>query len=125
MGREVAKSDWAFPVRLAASLPNTLPHERPCRTSACWRHRVAIRAAIPADARALEAIEAASFAHDRLSPRALARHLRSDNTGVFAAMVDGALAGYVLRFYRRTSTLARLYSIATLPAARGLASAAA
>lgn len=82
--------------------------------------RVAIRAATPADAPALEAIETASFTHDRLSPRALARHLRSESADVFAATADHTIAAYALVFYRRSSTLARLYSIAALPTARGL-----
>ena len=51
--------------------------------------RVAIRAATPADAPTLEAIEAASFTYDRLSPRALARNLRSPTADVFAATIGG------------------------------------
>ena len=81
--------------------------------------RLAVRAATPADASALEAIETASFKHDRLSPRALARHLRSDSADVFAATLEGEIVGYCLVFYRAGTTLARLYSIAAAPAARG------
>ena len=58
--------------------------------------RVAIRAATPADAPTLEAIEAASFTYDRLSPRALARNLRSPTADVFAATIGGVLAGYAM-----------------------------
>lgn len=81
--------------------------------------RVAIRAATPADAPTLEAIETASFTHDRLSPRALARHLRSDSADVFVATLGREIVGYCLIFYRAGTTLARLYSVATAPAARG------
>src|SRR5690349_20752224 len=81
--------------------------------------RLAIRAATPADAKALEGIETSSFTHDRLSPRALARHLRSDSADVFAATIGREIVGYCLLFYRAGSTLARLYSITTAPAARG------
>jgi ribosomal protein S18 acetylase RimI-like enzyme len=81
--------------------------------------RVAIRAATPADASALEAIETASFTGDRLFPRAIARHLRSLTADVFIAGFGGASVGYALLLYRSSSTLARLYSIATLPRARG------
>ena len=81
--------------------------------------RVASRAATPADAPTLEAIEAASFTYDRLSPRALARNLRSPTADVFAATIGGVLSGYAMVFFRRGSTLARLYSIASVPNARG------
>ncbi len=81
--------------------------------------RVAIRAATPADAPELHAIETASFTHDRLSSRALSRHLRSDSADVFAARLGCEIVGYCLLFYRAGTTLARLYSIAITPAARG------
>ncbi|HPI47882.1 MAG TPA: GNAT family N-acetyltransferase [Hyphomonadaceae bacterium] len=81
--------------------------------------RVAIRAATPADAAALQAIETTSFTQDRISPRAMGHHLRSDTADVLLATLGAAPAGYALLLYRSTSTLARLYSIATLPVARG------
>lgn len=81
--------------------------------------RVVIRAARPADAATLQAIETASFTQDRLSPRALAHHLRSETADVLLATLGAEPAGYALLLYRSTSTLARLYSIATLPSARG------
>lgn len=82
-------------------------------------NRVAIRAAKPADAATLQAIETASFTQDRLSSRALAHHLRSPTADVLLATLGQDPAGYALLLYRSTSTLARLYSIATSPAARG------
>ncbi|MDP3494044.1 MAG: GNAT family N-acetyltransferase [Hyphomonadaceae bacterium] len=81
--------------------------------------RVAIRAAGPADIATLQAIETACFTQDRLSPRAMARHLSSERADVLLASLGTEPAGYALQLYRSTSTLARLYSIATLPTARG------
>jgi ribosomal protein S18 acetylase RimI-like enzyme len=81
--------------------------------------RVAIRAAGPSDLATLQAIETACFTQDRLSPRAMARHLRSPNADVLLATLGPAPAGYALLLYRSTTSLARLYSIATLPSARG------
>lgn len=80
---------------------------------------VAIRAAGPTDLATLQAIETACFTQDRLSPRAMARHLRSGNADVLLATLGAAPAGYALLLYRSTTSLARLYSIATLPSARG------
>ena len=80
---------------------------------------VAIRAAGPTDLATLQAIETACFTQDRLSPRAMARHLRSANADVLLATLDADPAGYALLLYRSTTSLARLYSIATLPSARG------
>lgn len=81
--------------------------------------RVAIRAATAADAATLQAIETACFTQDRISPRAMARNLRSATADVLLATLGSQPAGYALLLYRATSTLARLYSIATLPSARG------
>ncbi len=81
--------------------------------------RVTIRAAKPADLATLQAIETACFTQDRLSPRAMARHLASPTADVLLATLGAEPAGYALLLYRSTSTLARLYSIATLPVARG------
>ena len=53
------------------------------------------------------------------STRALARNLRSPTADVFAATIGGVLAGHAMVFFRRGSTLARLYSIASVPNARG------
>jgi ribosomal-protein-alanine N-acetyltransferase len=81
--------------------------------------RVAIRPATPADAATLQAIETACFTQDRISPRAMARNLRSETADLLLATLGPQPAGYALLLYRATSTLARLYSIATLPSARG------
>ncbi len=88
--------------------------------------RVAIRAATPADAPALEATEAASFRHDRLSPRALlpVTSARTAPTSLRhrLAATSSAIASFSTA---RATKLARLYSIATAPAARGRALAGA
>lgn len=96
---------------------SALAPSRPARSAGA--DRVAIRAAGPADLAILQAIETASFTQDRLSPRAMARHLRSETADVLLATLGSEPAGYALLLYRSTSTLARLYSIATSPAARG------
>jgi [ribosomal protein S18]-alanine N-acetyltransferase len=81
--------------------------------------RVAIRGATLDDADHLEQIESASFTGDRLSRRSLNAHLKSPTADVFVATLDRKVAGYAMMFYRRRSTIGRLYSIATSPAARG------
>jgi ribosomal protein S18 acetylase RimI-like enzyme len=67
----------------------------------------------------LERIEAATFQTDRLSRRSLNRHVQSATADVLVALLDRCVAGYAVVFYRSSTRLARLYSIATLPEARG------
>lgn len=81
--------------------------------------RVAVRAAKLTDAGDLERIEAVSFDGDRLSRRSLNHHLQSPTSDVFVAELAKKIMGYAMMFYRRTTTVGRLYSIATLPEARG------
>jgi [ribosomal protein S18]-alanine N-acetyltransferase len=82
--------------------------------------QIAIRPGIPADLPSLAAIENEAFASDRLSQRALARHLRSRTALVLvAAAAAGTVVGYALLLFRREATVARLYSLAVDPAARG------
>jgi len=81
--------------------------------------RVAIRGARPDEAETLEHIEAQCFETDRMSRRALTHHLRSETADVLIAELHGRVAGYAMMFYRANATVARLYSIATLPEARG------
>lgn len=80
---------------------------------------VRIRTAKLTDAETLERIEAVSFDSDRLSRRSLNHHLASETADVLIAELDGVAVGYAMMFYRRTTTIGRLYSIATLPQARG------
>jgi ribosomal-protein-alanine N-acetyltransferase len=86
--------------------------------------RVAIRDARSDEAETLERIEAQCFETDRMSRRSLNRHLRSDSADVLIAELAGPeqdrrVAGYAMVFYRANASVARLYSIATLPEARG------
>ncbi len=83
----------------------------------------------------LVAIELASFSADKLSKRSFRRHLQSDHSDLMVAQVcsldlthqtdnsaslsESQLLGYGLTFRRRGTRLARLYSLAVLPEARG------
>lgn len=79
-----------------------------------------VRTAAPADLDALVALELRAFSGDRMSRAQYRRHLVSPHAAVLVAdAADGGLLGSALVFFREGSTLARLYSIATAPAARG------
>ncbi len=79
-----------------------------------------IRAATPADVEALAALENAAFETDRISRRSFLRFINSSSAAVLVAQgTDGGIAGYALNLYRRTTSVARLYSIATAQGARG------
>ena len=81
---------------------------------------VRVRPAAPADLDALVALEQRAFAGDRMRRAQYRRHLASAGAVVLAASAPGeGLLGSALVLFRRGSTLARLYSIATDPAARG------
>jgi len=81
---------------------------------------VRVRAATPADLDALAALELRAFRGDRMSRAQYRRHLVSPTAAVLVADTpDEGLLGSALVFFRRGSTLARLYSIATAPEARG------
>lgn len=82
--------------------------------------RVAIRAATPADVDTLLAIENACFTQDRVSRRSFQNLTRSPSIQIHLALTGREPAGYAMVNLRRNSTVARLYSIATLPTARGL-----
>ncbi len=79
-----------------------------------------IRAAAPADVEALVALENSVFETDRISRRSFLRFINSASADVLVAQAaGGGIAGYALNLYRRTTSVARLYSIATTEAARG------
>lgn len=80
---------------------------------------IALRPARPGDLAALVALEQATFAYDRMSPRQFRRHLASANALMLVAEAAGELLGSGLLFLRRHSDTARLYSLATAAAARG------
>jgi ribosomal-protein-alanine acetyltransferase len=81
--------------------------------------RIAIRAAEPADADALLAIEEAVFPTDRLDRRAFRHAARSPTMACLVADGGGAVLGYAIAERRRTSTAARLTSIAVAPDGAG------
>ena len=79
-----------------------------------------IRAAAPADVEALVALENSVFETDRISRRSFLRFINSPSAEVLVAQgAGGGIAGYALNLYRRTTSVARLYSIATTEGARG------
>ena len=79
-----------------------------------------VRRATPADLDALVALEQGAFSGARMSRAQYRRHLASPRAAVLVADTAGqGLLGSALVFFRAGSTLARLYSIATAPAARG------
>lgn len=79
-----------------------------------------VRAATPADLDALVALELHAFSGDRMSRTQYRRHVASPGAAVLVADAPGeGVLGSALVFFRRGTTLARLYSIATAPAARG------
>ncbi len=77
------------------------------------------------DLEALLAIENAAFPGDRLSRRSLRRLMEAKSAIICATEEDGRIIGYALALTRRTSTIARLYSIAVDPAESGRGVAAA
>jgi ribosomal-protein-alanine acetyltransferase len=78
-----------------------------------------IRRAGVADLPALVALENRVFSADRLSARQWRRHLRSDSPGMLVAERDGAVLGAAVVFFHASHRIARLYSIAVAPEARG------
>jgi ribosomal-protein-alanine N-acetyltransferase len=78
-----------------------------------------IRLATPADAKALAALELRCFPGDRMSLRQFRRHLAGGRNVVLAACRGGSVVGSAVVLFRAGSTVARLYSIAVDPAARG------
>jgi ribosomal-protein-alanine N-acetyltransferase len=81
-----------------------------------------IRKARPADINQLMALETGSFSCDRLSARRM-RHWISAPNGILLVAVPAAnpkhVVGYCLAFTRSNSLVARAYSLATSPEARG------
>ncbi|HBK91413.1 MAG TPA: GNAT family N-acetyltransferase [Parvularcula sp.] len=82
-------------------------------------NRVAVRAARSGDLTAIEAIESRSFSADRFSRTTLKRLIAGRTASVVVAVASAAAAGYAAILFRKGSTVARLYSIAVDPAARG------
>ncbi|MCP1510848.1 ribosomal protein S18 acetylase RimI-like enzyme [Pseudomonas rhodesiae] len=72
------------------------------------------------DIPALTALEQQCFTGDRLSPRSFRWMVRRANGQLWLAERDAQLQGYALVLLRRSSAVARLYSIAIAEPARGL-----
>lgn len=74
-----------------------------------------------ADLNALLSLEQACFKTDQISKRSFRHHIASHHTDLWLAKSDnGELLGYALVLKHQGTRLARLYSLATSPAARGL-----
>ncbi|MEX1147348.1 MAG: peptidase C39 family protein, partial [Sphingomonadales bacterium] len=83
------------------------------------KSRHAVRPADMEDLDALVALEDAVFDNDRLSRRSFRRLLASPTAQVLVAKDGAALTGYALLLFRNGTAVARLYSIAISPEARG------
>jgi ribosomal-protein-alanine acetyltransferase len=79
----------------------------------------AVRTAKPSDLERIEAIEARSFTSDRFSRATLRRLIAADTAAVLVAAADKRTSGYAAILFRKGARVARLYSIAVDPAARG------
>lgn len=78
-----------------------------------------IRRARRSDLPALVALERRAFTTDHLSQRQYRHHIDNPGAAILVAVDGDALLGKALVFFRRNSTVARLYSIAVDDAARG------
>lgn len=78
-----------------------------------------IRRARQTDIPVLVDIERRCFDTDRLSRRNFLWMMKRGHSAIYVAEVAGAIAGYVLVLFHAGTSLARLYSIATLPEVRG------
>lgn len=77
------------------------------------------RSATPHDLTALLELEQQSFNHDRLSARSFQWMLSRAHASLIVADAAGRLQGYALVLFHRGTSLARLYSLAIGPSARG------
>ncbi|MGA7979822.1 MAG: peptidase C39 family protein [Chromatiaceae bacterium] len=78
-----------------------------------------IRPATLADLDTLVALENQSFVIDRLSRRQLRYMLTKARADTLLAQEGGMMLGYILSLYSRGTAVARIYSIAVSPQARG------
>ncbi|EIL97081.1 GCN5 family acetyltransferase [Rhodanobacter thiooxydans] len=99
------------------TLPPPLPQQRRDAAAAAG---VRVRRSVVTDLDALVALELRSFDGDRLSRAQYRRHLDSDSALVLVASANHhLLLGSAVLFFRKGSGIARLYSLATAPEARG------
>jgi ribosomal protein S18 acetylase RimI-like enzyme len=80
-----------------------------------WR----LRPALVSDLDALLELEQRCFSYDRLSRRSFRHFLSTDTASCLVAERAGSLLGYVLVLFHGRTALARLYSMAVAPQARG------
>lgn len=80
---------------------------------------VFVRSATLDDVTRLIEIENSAFSGDRLSRRSFRHAIKSQGAALLVAVADGVL-GYALLHLRQGTRLARLYSLAVSPEARGL-----
>ncbi|MEZ5922203.1 MAG: GNAT family N-acetyltransferase [Parvularculaceae bacterium] len=78
-----------------------------------------VRRASKSDLDAIDCVEQRAFTGDRFARRNLARLLASGAAETFVIAGGGAITGYVTLLFRKGSGVARIYSIALAPAARG------
>ncbi|MAL11220.1 MAG: ribosomal-protein-alanine N-acetyltransferase [Maricaulis sp.] len=83
------------------------------------RDAAVIRRARPEDIGAIDALEAASFSADRFARRNLKRMLEGGRTQFWLAQRGNDALGYLALSFRTGAHVARLYSLAIAPAARG------
>jgi ribosomal-protein-alanine N-acetyltransferase len=82
--------------------------------------QIRIRSARSSDLDALVELENRVFVSDRISPRQLRRHLGSSSVRILVATGNREVVAAAVVFVRANSRIARLYSIAVAPQARGL-----
>jgi len=83
------------------------------------RVEIRVRRARAADLPRLVEIEHQVFATDRMSARQWRAHAANPKADVLVALRDGTIAGAAVVFFHASHRVARLYSIAVAPEARG------
>ncbi|ART79469.1 GNAT family N-acetyltransferase/peptidase C39 family protein [Oceanisphaera avium] len=79
-----------------------------------------IRPALKAELNALVELENDCFTQDKLSKRSFQRFIEHPQDKLLVAALNERLLGYILVLFRRNTCLARIYSVAVSPQARGL-----
>jgi ribosomal protein S18 acetylase RimI-like enzyme/predicted double-glycine peptidase len=82
--------------------------------------KLIFRDATPDDLAALLALENQCFTYDRLTPRSFQWMISRANASLVVAQREQQLLGYALVLFHQGTSLARLYSIAIAPYARGV-----
>ncbi|WP_422372265.1 peptidase C39 family protein [Hoeflea sp.] len=74
-----------------------------------------LRPAVQSDIAALDAIEQAVFASDRISRRSFRKLIDRPTAETLVIEIDGTVCGYAMILFRAGAALARLYSLAVAP----------